>query len=355
MKLTGWLNGMSPFELFKRTFREFGNDAVPDTSAQLSYYFLLSLFPFLFTLVTLGAYLPLYANVGELMVRLQAVMPAEALKLIEEHLNKLLTNEQPGLLTLGLATAIWTASRGVDAFRKALNLAYDVKESRNFVKVNLIAIGMTIAGALLMLLGISFMVLGGQAGEWLAHKLHIAQGWAIAWSVLRFPLTAAAVMLAIALTYFVLPDVKQRFKFITPGSVIGTLLWIAATFGFTQYVESFGKYNATYGSIGGVVVLMLWLYLTGMIFIMGGEMNAVLEHASEQGKEAGARDFGQQAPPKHERPSFSPPGATKTAKTAEAAPASNLKPRARPHGRLKLNVPTAALTLLSLWRTRRPT
>lgn len=334
MRINGWLQGMSFVGFVKKVAKEFKNDAVTDTAAQLSYYFLFALFPFLFAVVTLAAYLPLGENVADLMMKLKAVMPGDAFKLIEEQMNALVTRERPQLLSVGVVVALWTASRGVDAFRKALNLAYDVKESRSWFKVNALAIAMTIAGALLMLLGVSFMVIGGQAGEWIAEKLHIHRAWAVAWSVLRFPLTAGAVMLASALTYYVLPDVKQKFKYITPGSVLGTLLWIGATYGFTAYVERFGRYNITYGAIGGVVVLMLWLYITGMIFIVGGEINAVLEHASQQGKNVGAKEFGEASPPAHERPSFAPVGAAKSAATAEEAPNSNVPAAAPPRRRL---------------------
>ena len=132
-------------------------------------------------------------------------------------------------------------------------------------------------------------------------------------------MTAAAIMLAGALVYYTLPNVKQKFKFITPGSVIGTLIWLSATWGFSQYVSHFGTYNVTYGSIGGVIVLMTWLYISGFIFLMGGEINAILEHASRQGKAPGAHAEGEAAPPPEERPSAMPVGAAANAASAERA------------------------------------
>ena len=152
-------------------------------------------------------------------------------------------------------------------------------------------------------------------GAWLAEQLQLVDEFHVVWSWLRWPFTAALVMLMLALCYYVLPDVKQRFKYITPGSVIGTVAWLGSTWGFTQYVEHFGKYNVTYGSIGGVVVLLLWLYLTGLIFILGGELNAILEHASKdaRAKAKGAREP-VEAPPLE--PPLKTPGAAKSASSA---------------------------------------
>jgi membrane protein len=131
----------------------------------------------------------------------------------------------------------------------------------------------------------------------------------------------------VALAYYFLPDVEQKFRFITPGSVLGTLLWLLATWGFGQYVSSFANYNVTYGSLGGVIVLLTWLYLSGFIFVMGGELNAILEHAAMTGKAAGARAEGEKPAPPEERPSAMPPGA---AKDAEVAKESGALPKGSP-------------------------
>ena len=274
-----------------------------DSAAQLAYYLLLSVFPFLFFLVTLLAFLPVSGAVDELMARMGQVMPKQALELVRGHFNQLIHTQRPHLLTVGLVAAVWSASRGVDSIRKGLNLAYDVKESRSWWRVNADAIGCTILGTVLVLLAVAMVALGGQAGEWIADKLNLEKTYAILWSLARWPLTACIVMFAAALAYYLLPDVEQEFKFITPGSVVGTILWIIATWLFTTYVENFGNYNATYGSIGGVIVLMTWLYISGLIFLVGGEVNAVIEHASPDGKDRGARAVGEAPALKEDRPS----------------------------------------------------
>jgi membrane protein len=240
---------------------------------------------------------------------LRPVLPAQAMDLIGEHMRALVARPRPRLLTFGLLITLYSASRGVDAVRKGLNLAYDVKERRPLWHTEALAIGMTVGGAVLSLVGVTALVAGGDAGYWLAQQVGLASAYSFTWRWVRWPVTAGAIMLVASLGYYILPDVKQRFKYITPGSVGGTLVWLFGTLGFSQYVQHFGTYNVTYGSIGGVIVLMTWLYIAGFIFSLGGEVNAILEHASSTGKEQGARDEGEKAPPPEERPSAVPPGA----------------------------------------------
>jgi membrane protein len=310
------LLNMPAWAFLKKLARRIADNAVTDRAATLAYYFVFALFPFLFTLVTLAAYLPVKNAIAELMARIKPIMPEEAMGIIDDHLHSLATQQRPRLLTFGLLLALWSASRGVDALRTALNLSYDVKESRPWWKVQLLAIAVTIATSLLMLLSIAGLALGSSAGLWLAARLHVDQFWALLWTWLRWPITAGGVMLVLALLYYLLPDVKQEWRYITPGSVLGTLLWLLMTWGFSLYAENFGTYDKTYGAIGGMIVLMTWFYISGFVFILGGEVNALLEHASAEGKAAGARAAGEAPPPEVERPSIAAPGAAKNAESA---------------------------------------
>jgi membrane protein len=328
VRLTGG-GELSFVEFCKRLYREYEHDAVADTAAQLSYYLLFSLFPFLFFVAALTAYLPLGGPMEQLLSRVRPMVPREAMELIDTHLRSLVSQARPRLLTFALIGSIWSASRGVDAVRRALNLAYDVTESRAWWKTQLASLGMTVAGAFLVLAAVALLIAGGQVGFWLAGKLDVQTYyvWTMRW--LRWPLTATMIMTVAALAYYYLPDVKQSFKFITPGSVVGTLLWLLTTWGFGQYVSRFGEYNVTYGSLGGVVVLLTWLYLSGFIFLIGGEVNAILEHAAVTGKAAGARAEGETPAPRDERPSAMPPGAAKDAEVA-AETAQGPEPKAAP-------------------------
>ena len=309
---------MSLRTLGKRLYREYENDAVADSAAALGYYFVFALFPFMFFLTTLAAYIPhVRRAVDTLLARGHDILPPQATALIDENLRDLVDKPRPRLLTVGLLVTFYSASRGIDAVRKALNLAYDVKESRPFWKTEALAFGVTIGGALLLLVAIALLAAGGSAGFWLSERLGIGSEYVFVWSWLRWPVTALIIMLLSALTYYLVPDVEQEFKFITPGSVLGTVTWLGATWGFAQYASHFGTYNITYGSIGGVIVMLTWFYISGFIFLMGGEINAILESASPAGKRSGARAPGELPPPLDERPSHVPAGAAQAASAAE--------------------------------------
>lgn len=314
LRLTWW-------GFFKRLYQDYQNHAVADGAATLSYYFVFSLFPFLFVLATLTAYIPhVRVSTNTLLERAHAFLPPEAMGIVETHVRELVSRPRPHLLTLGLAVALYSASRGVDAVRKALNLAYDVKESRPLWKTESLAFGMTVGGGLLVLVGIAMLVAGGGAGLWAARHLQIANEYVIVLRWIRWPVTTIVIMAGAALSYYLLPDVEQEFKFITPGSVVGTVACMVASWGFGTYVSNFGSYDVTYGSIGGVIVLMTWFYITGFIFLMGGEINAIIENAAPDGKKSGARAPYRAPPPPEERPSAMPPGATDSANVAERSP-----------------------------------
>jgi len=322
---------MSLKALGTRLYREYENDAVADSAAALGYYFVFALFPFMFFLTTLAAYIPyVRRSVDTLLARGHEILPPQAMALIDEHLRDLVAKPRPRLLTVGLLVTLYSASRGVDAVRKALNLAYDVKESRPFWKTEALAFGMTIGGAVLVLVAVALLAAGGFAGFWLAERLGIANEYVFVWSWLRWPITAVVIMWLAALTYYLLPDVEQDFKFITPGSVVGTLSWLVATWGFAQYAGHFGTYNITYGSIGGVIVMLTWFYISGFIFLMGGEINAIIESASPEGKASGARAPGEAPPPPEERPSHIPVGAAKAVSAAERSN-GGANPSGEPH------------------------
>ena len=303
---------------FKRLYQGYEDHGVADSAATLGYYFIFSLFPFLFFLATLTAFIPhVRLLVDTLLERARVFLPSLAMGIVEKYLNGLVGSSKPLLVTLGLLVALYSASRGVNAVRTALNRAYDVKESRPLWKTELLAFGMTVGGGLLLLVGIAALLAGGSAGLWVASHLSIADEYVSVLRWIRWPMTTVAIMLGAALSYYLLPDVQQKFKFITPGSVIGTLAWLLASWGFGTYVAHFGSYNVTYGSIGGVIVLLTWFYITGFILLMGGEMNAIIEQAAPDGKESGARAPDQVPPPPMERPSAMPAGAADSASVAE--------------------------------------
>ncbi len=225
---------ISPWQFLKKLFKRISDNDAGGRAAQLSYYFVFALFPFLFFLVTLAAYLPIQGALEGMLARIDPLVPEQAMSLVRGQLTALTTRQRPHLLTLGLALSLWSASRGVDALRAAMNLSYDVKESRPWWKVQGIAVVVTVATSVLMLLAVLAITLGTGAGIWLATKLHVDHFWPLLWGWLRWPVTAVGIMLVLALLYYFLPDVKQDWRFITPGSVIGTVLWLLLAWGFSD-------------------------------------------------------------------------------------------------------------------------
>ena len=280
------VKGLSVKEFGKRFYQRFLDNDLSGIAAELSYYFLFSIFPFLVFLVALAAYLPLQVAVQEALSRMSAVMPKEAMGIIQEHMNGLVNQQRPRLLSVGVLITIWGASRGVNAFLSGLNVAYSVKDKRSYFKVQAIAVAMTLASLLLVFVAFALIILGGKVGFYIADHLHLGRYYTTVWSWLRWPLSALVITLTVGVNYYVLPAVKQQLKFILPGAIVGTLLWLLVTWGFTEYAGHFGNYNATYGSIGGVIVLMTWLYLSGLIFLIGGQINAILASGSPEGEAA---------------------------------------------------------------------
>jgi membrane protein len=322
MRLPG--GGTLPFKMFlSRLYRAQRDHAAFDTAAQLSYYLILSLFPLLFVLAALLAYLPLGDAQAQLMDRMRALMPPAAMNVVQERVTALVTTQRPSLLGVGVLVALWAASCGVDSARKALNLAYDVKESRPFWRTQLIAIAATLISSLFILLVVGVLIASRFAGQWVAARLGIERAFSICLGIVRWPLTAALMMMGTAVGFQLLPDVKQKFTFMLPGAIAGTLLWLGATWAFTQYVGYFGSYDLTYGSIAGVVVLLTWLYISGFIFVIGGEINAIVEHAAAVATDPDAREGSTEGYPPSEGRRFLPPEAVETPAVADGAPASN--------------------------------
>ncbi len=189
---------------------------------------------------------------------------------------------------MGLVVTIFSASRGLDAFREGLNRAYGVRETRSFFYVQLLSILMTLANACLLLLSFGLLVVGGKLGSWLWQQSPLGHPLLSAISHFRWPIGAVIVALMLAFNYYALPNVKQNGKLIAPGTALSCVCWLLATSGFTYYTQHFGSYNATYGSIGGVIILLTWLYVTGFIFLLGAEVNAILRVSGKPQEGGGA-------------------------------------------------------------------
>ena len=285
--------GIGPVRLGKRVWKEMSADDVYGRAAELSYYFLLALFPALLFLVSL---LGMLAGPGTelratLFQGLASILPASSSELVTKTVHEVTEAAGGGKLTFGILTALWAASGGMNALIKTLNIAYEVKETRKWWKEKLVSIALTLGLAFLVIIALTIVLFGGQLTESLAGRLGLGEIFALAWKVLQWPLALAAMLTAFASVYYIAPNLKKpEWYWVSPGAVVGVSLWLAASFAFRLYLEFFNNYSKTYGSLGAVIVLMLWFYLSGLAVLIGGEVNSEIGHAVEERKR---RDSGQ--------------------------------------------------------------
>ena len=241
--------------------------------AQLAYFFLLSFFPMLIFMVTLLPYLSL--EQGQVFDFLSDIMPDEVYGLIEGTLTEVLSNQNGGLLSIGVIGTIWSASKGVDALMKALNRAYDVEGKAGFMN-RLWSLIFTISLVGVILIALVLPVFGHQIGNLVFSYLGVAESFETIWIFIRWITPPTLIFLLLTVMYWIVPNTDPRLTIVSvfPGAFLATSGWLALTYGFSFYINNFGNYSATYGSIGGVIILMLWLYFTGMILIFGGLLNA---------------------------------------------------------------------------------
>ncbi len=256
--------------------------SLADAAAQLAFSLLFSVFSFLFFLVTLAAFLPLDPALKALMRGIHNVLPLEVAEVLEGHLRQLIHEPRLHLLGLGLAGAVWSASRGVDAMRVTLNRAYHVTERRAWWKAQLYSVGVTVVATLLILVGLVAVVLGGRFGVWLFGWFGLKTEFLLVWGWLRWPVTTVMVMGAMALAYAKLPDIDAPFHLVTPGSVAGALIWVAVTWGVGLLTADVQRLDLAYGSLASVMVVLTWFYLSAFAFLFGGLLNAVLAPESKE-------------------------------------------------------------------------
>ena len=281
-------------EIFRRTLYEaFWKDNCLALAAQLAYYFFFALFPALLFVVALASYFPITTLIDDLFRAMGGFMPPEALRIITDQMIKISDREHSGLLTLGMLLTLSSSSAAMVAIIDTLNHAYDVEEGRPWWKVRLTAILLTVGVAIFILVSFALVLVGPTVATELAHSLNLGAAFEWTWKILQWPLVFGLVSCGVALIYYFAPDVEQEWVWLTPGSILATTLWMAASLGFKYYVANWGNYTETYGLIGAVMILLLWFYISGLVILIGAEMNAEIEHASPQGKDPGEKVAGQ--------------------------------------------------------------
>lgn len=283
------LGGLSAKQLTVRVYHEMANDNVSGYAAQLAYYFLFSLFPFFLFLAALLGFLPIPDLMEKILDAGGRFLPQEAMHLVRDTVVELVTNQKGGLLSFGILIALWSASGAVSAMTDSLNQAYGVKESRPFWKVRGLALLLTIVLAVLMVAASLLLIFGPHIGNLIASYVGLGDTFNIVWNIARWPVVLFFAMFSVALVYYYAPDVQQEWKWITPGSVFAVVGWILVSLGFGYYVDHFGSYNKTYGSIGAIIVLLTWMYISGFVLLLGGEINSEIEHAAPHGKAEGQK------------------------------------------------------------------
>ncbi len=276
-------------EVFRRTVTAMNKDDMLAFAAMLAYSFFFALFPALLFLVALASFFPLHGLFDQLMGRAGSVMPPQMADLVGQQMQQLSKANNGGLLTFGILLTIFSASSGMTAVIDALNHAYDIQEGRPWWKVRLVAVGLVIVLAIFTVVSFGLIMVGPSLAERVASHVGLGPTFALAWKILEWPVAFALVATGIGFVYWKAPDAEQYWVWITPGSLLATILWVLASLGFRVYLAHFNSYNATYGTLGGIMIMLLWLYLTGIMILVGAEMNAEIEHASPYGKDPGEK------------------------------------------------------------------
>jgi membrane protein len=277
------LGGLTMRQLTTKVIRAINEQDLFGRASELAYNFILAIFPLLLFLLSL---LGLFASRGtvlrtNLLTHFSQVLPPEAFQVINHTLTEVMKNATNGKLTFGILLTLWFASGGMTSMISGLNGAYEIRETRSWFKVHAIAFILTLAISLLVIFALVTVLAGGYLTNVIGTYYGLGQVAIIGWKIAQWVVAAVFITFSFSLIYYVGPDVEeQHWYWITPGSIFGVLLWIAASFGFRAYLHFFNTYSRTYGSLGAVMILLIWLYVTGLSFLVGGEINAQIEHAA---------------------------------------------------------------------------
>lgn len=270
----------------KRTVQEIKRDRVPLTAGGLAFYWFLAIFPLIISAVALVTILRLPdSTIDTITNGIETALPSEAAQILTSAMISAQNQEEGGLavLVVGLAIALWGASSGIAGMLGGLNIAFDISEDRKFLKKRLVSF--LLLGVFLILGGIAvaLLIFGQPLGEWLQDIVPVDETiFVYAWTAVRWSVTLIVVTTLFAIFYFVGPNRETpRLQWVSPGGILATIVWLLASVGFSLYVSSVGSYGQTYGGLAGVVILLLWLYLTAIAILVGGELNAELERQSE--------------------------------------------------------------------------
>jgi membrane protein len=268
----------------KKTFREFTKDQCPDLAAALTYYGVLSMFPALLALVSLlGIFGQAEKTTAAMLEIAQGIAPGSTLDIIRQPVEELTSSSTAGFaLIVGILTALWSASGYVGAFGRAMNRIYEVDEGRPFIKLRGTMLAVTLCTVIIVALTAAMLVLSGPVAEAVGNAIGLGGAFLTAWNIAKWPVIVVLVVVVIAILYYATPNVKQpKFRWMSMGSLIALMIFVLASLGFGFYVANFSNYNKTYGAIGGVIVMLLWLWILNMSLLFGAEFDAEMERGRQ--------------------------------------------------------------------------
>jgi len=263
-------------EALQRTYKDVNRNHTLALAAGLSYYYLLSLFPLLIFLAALLGYIPIPHLFDQLLTLMARIVPADAMGAVREILKGVLTPPRGGLLSFGFITTIWAATGGFSALIEALNIAYDVCETRAYWRTRLLAVGLTFMVGALGVVALGVTALGPRFGDWLVNHSSLDHIWQVGWPIIYWGLLILCAVLTVELLYFLAPNVKQDFFATLPGALLAVGIWVLSYHALGIYFRNFANFSRTYGTLGGIIALMLWFYVTTFILLVGGELNSEL-------------------------------------------------------------------------------
>ena len=278
MRIPGFAE-QAPWDVVKHAVKDFLDDDMATYAAALSYHLLLALFPFIIFLLNLLGAVGLAAFFDRLINQARATLPPDAFQILEQVVGEIRNRPGQGLLSVSIVLALWAASAGMRSVTNALNRAYDVDETRPIWQRYPLSVLYTVGLAALVILSAAARLVGPQVVERLTNRLGLTELVATLWTWLRWPVVVMLLLLVVALIYYLGPNVDQPFRYVTPGSVTAVIVWIIASAGFSAYIERFGDYGATYGSLGGMIVLLLYFFVSGAVLLLGAEINAAIHPA----------------------------------------------------------------------------
>ena len=267
-----------------RTVEDVNRKHTLQMAAALSYYFVLALFPALVLLSAVVAYLPIHDVLSQVMDLFGSLVPSDSMQLVRGFVTNVVVPNRGTLLSFGILGTLWSASGGFASAIEALNIAYEVDEGRPFWVTRPIAVGLTLLVGLLLLIAFAVMVAGPDFGQRLAEHHKLSWLFAQAWPYIHWTISFGFTVLAVEFLYFIAPNVKQRFWSTLPGAILSVASWVALSYVLGIYFRSFAHFSKTYGALGAVVALMVWLYWNGFMMLLGAELNCQLAKETREGK-----------------------------------------------------------------------